>query len=325
VELNGPWTSPLPGADADANLILIIDDSTDAIRLLNSMLKGMGQVLFATSGPDGIALALQRRPHLILLDVEMAGMDGYQVCRRLKADPELSSSAVIFVTADSSVKGEIAALDAGAVDFISKPLNAPLVRARVRTHLTLCRATAALQQLADRDALTGLYNRRFFDEALGKEFLRHKRQLLPLSVAFIDIDHFKTYNDLYGHQQGDACLAQVAKVLGESVQRPGEIACRYGGEEFVILLPYTSGAEAEKFGQLLCRRVSALAIAHERTDNAMTVSVSVGLATSTPGEGGTAASLLAAADGALYRAKASGRGCAVLAGSTGAVSAPAAR
>jgi diguanylate cyclase (GGDEF)-like protein len=305
------WTAP--GTPDEDNLILIIDDSTDAIRLLNSMLKGLGQVVFATNGADGIAMARQRRPQLILLDVDMDGMDGYETCKVLHGDPELSGTSIIFVTAHTTIESEVQALEAGAVDFISKPLNAPLVRARVRTHLRLANASAKLQQLARRDGLTGLYNRRYFDEQLGREFLRHKRQLLPLSLAFIDIDHFKPYNDHYGHQQGDACLAKVAATLAETVHRPGEVAARYGGEEFVILLPYTSGLDAERFGKLICQRVADLAIPHAHSQAASTVTVSVGLATTSPGGGGTASSLLAAADSALYQAKSGGRARAVLA------------
>ena len=148
------------------SLILIIDDSVDTIRLLSGMLKDQGQILFATSGAEGIQLAHQRQPQLVLLDVGMPEMDGYEVCRQLKGDLDTQDSAILFVTAQSDMASEIEALDAGAVDFITKPLNPPVVRARVRTHLKLQRTSAELMQLANKDGLTGLFNRRYFDEQL---------------------------------------------------------------------------------------------------------------------------------------------------------------
>ncbi|WP_317204144.1 diguanylate cyclase [Janthinobacterium sp.] len=301
----------MPKPPEPQSLILIIDDSVDAIRLLSGMLKDMGQILFATNGAAGIELARQRHPQLILLDVEMQAMDGYEVCRRLKADKEMAECAVIFVTAQSTIDSEIAALEAGAVDFITKPLNAPVVRARVRTHLKLQRATAALVQLANKDGLTGLFNRRYFDEQLGREFQRHKRQGLPLSLAFIDIDCFKSYNDHYGHQRGDACLTRVAELIEAATQRPSEVVARYGGEEFVVLLPYTDAADAAKYGAWLCERVAGEVIEHGRSSVAGHVSVSVGLASLVPDEHNSALALVAEADRALYQAKAAGRNRAV--------------
>ncbi|HAT30020.1 MAG TPA: diguanylate cyclase response regulator [Janthinobacterium sp.] len=293
------------------SVILIIDDSVDAIRLLSGMLKDQGSMLFATSGAAGIELARQRRPQLILLDVEMQVMDGYEVCRRLKADSELQDCAIIFVTAHSTMESEIAALDAGAVDFITKPLNAPVVRARVRTQLKLQRATAALTRLANKDGLTGLFNRRYFDEQLEREFLRHKRQALPLSLAFIDIDCFKAYNDHYGHQRGDACLRIVAEAIAAATQRPAEIVARYGGEEFVVVLPYTTAQEAAKYGAHLCLHIAALALPHGHSPVAPHITISVGIASDVPADGHSAHTLLADADRALYLAKAGGRDRAV--------------
>ncbi len=293
------------------SLILIVDDSVDAIRLLSGMLKDMGQIIFATSGAAGIELAQQRRPQLVLLDVEMQAMDGHEVCRRLKADTDMADCAIIFVTAQSTMDSEVEALEAGAVDFISKPLNAAVVRARVRTHLKLQRATAALTHLANKDGLTGLFNRRYFDEQLAREFLRHKRQGLPLSLAFIDIDCFKAYNDHYGHQSGDACLKRVAETIEAATQRPSEVVARYGGEEFVVLLPYTDAADAAKYGLWLCEQVAREALQHERSPVAGHVTVSIGLTSMVPGESNSALTLVADADRALYQAKSAGRNRAV--------------
>ncbi|GGC65649.1 diguanylate cyclase [Undibacterium terreum] len=291
----------------DECLILIIDDSVAAIRMLSGMLKDLGQIIFATSGEAGIQLARERKPHLILLDVEMPSMDGYEVCRLLKIDAETSGASVIFVTGSSSMESEVRALEAGAVDFITKPLNPPVVRARVRTHLKLQLHALATIQLANRDGLTGLYNRRYLDEILEKEFQRHLRQGLPLGLALIDIDHFKAYNDGYGHQEGDSCLRKVATALNTLTKRPGEIVARYGGEEFVVVLPYTSIQDAGKYGDWICEQIFYLNIEHNYSECAKIVTISVGINSVIPNNRNSVQQLVKGADEGLYLAKSAGR------------------
>ncbi|MCG2586325.1 diguanylate cyclase domain-containing protein [Massilia sp. TS11] len=296
---------PLPPA-----LILIIDDDADAIRLLSGMIADQAEILFATSGEAGIQLARARRPQLILLDLQLGGIDGFEVCRRLRQDPDTSDCSIVFVTADSSPDAEVRGLEAGAVDFITKPLNPPVVQARVRTHLNLQRTAMLQAQLANQDGLTGLFNRRYVDQMLEREFQRHKRQQLPLAVAFVDIDHFKAYNDHYGHPQGDQCLREVAATLAASTRRPGEFVGRFGGEEFVAVLPYTGPADAQKYGERLCEQVRARALPHALAPTAPIVTVSVGVAALVPQPGQRAEDLLALADRAMYRIKQEGRnGC----------------
>ncbi|MBT8765992.1 diguanylate cyclase domain-containing protein [Metapseudomonas boanensis] len=302
----------MPELDAGSNLILIIDDSVDTIRLLSSMLKDQGKILFATNGETGIRLAQMQQPTLILLDVEMAGMNGYEVCAALKTDPTTQDCAVIIVTANTGMEHEIAALEAGAVDFITKPFNPPVVRARVQTHLRLQQHTAMMRQLANRDGLTGLYNRRYLDEVLSLEFERHRRQQLPLALAIIDVDHFKAYNDHYGHPQGDVCLQSVATAISTVARRPGERVARYGGEEFAVILPHTDAAGAERYGRWLCQLVRDLQIPHQSSATAPTVTISVGLAAVVPPVEGSAQQLIAAADQALYLAKTAGRNRAIV-------------
>ncbi|WP_338762430.1 diguanylate cyclase [Massilia sp. METH4] len=300
-------------APAPKSTILIIDDNADTIRLLSAMVREQGRVLFATSGAAGLELARLQRPQLILLDVEMQGMDGFAVNEQIRRDPDLRSSAVIFVTAQSSPEAEIACLDAGAVDFIPKPLNAPVVQARVRTHLRLQAALATLDDLANQDGLTGLYNRRYFDRQLATEFARHRRHQLPLGVVLIDVDDFKLFNDRYGHQRGDACLQEVAEALIDGSRRPGELAGRYGGEEFVVLLPNTTPEALARYGEWLCRRIAALGIPHPGASAAPHVTASIGLCSLIPADGDTPQAMLHAADMALYRAKRAGRNRSVLA------------
>ncbi|MET1080470.1 MAG: diguanylate cyclase [Pseudomonas sp.] len=293
-------------------MILIIDDSVDTIRLLNSMLTEQGKILFAINGEAGIRLAKLQQPALILLDVEMTGMNGYEVCAALKADPITRDCAVIIITAHVGMEHEIAALEAGAVDFISKPFNPPVVRARVQTHLRLQQQAAMMRQLANRDGLTGLYNRRYLDEVLAQEFERHRRQQLPLALAIIDVDHFKAYNDHYGHPQGDACLQGVANAINSGARRPGEWVARYGGEEFAVILPYTDAAAAEGYGQWICEQIQALQIPHQGSTTAPTVTISVGLVSLVPTLQSSMQQLVAAADQALYQAKTDGRNRAIV-------------
>jgi len=287
--------------------ILIIDDSVANIRLLGSLLKDKGEILFATSGEAGIEIARQQPPQLILLDVEMPSVDGYEVCRRLKADPATSDCAIMFVTSHRSAEHEVAALEAGAVDFISKPLNPPVVRARVQTQLTVKQQAEQLQQQVNRDGLTGLYNRRYFDGRLEAEWRRHQRMSAPLGLIMIDIDHFKAYNDGYGHLEGDACLQRISEVLKVGTRRSGEVVARFGGEEFVVILPNISLDEAEKYGGWICDQVRSLELPHKFSNTADIVTISVGVASCVPDPCRAPIALIEQADQALYRAKAAGR------------------
>jgi diguanylate cyclase (GGDEF)-like protein len=287
--------------------ILIIDDMASNIRVLSHILHDQAEIFFATSGSAGIVLAREKAPDLILLDVEMPNMDGYEVCQLLKADPVLAQSPVIFVTGHTRVQNEIRALEAGGVDFISKPLNPPVVLARVKTHLTLKRQSDILREQANLDGLTGIFNRRSFDQRLDEECRRHRRYGAPLALAMIDVDHFKRFNDLYGHQAGDDCLRQVAAAIQASAKRPGEMAARYGGEEFAVILPACDLDTAKKFGEMLCERVRQLAIPHQGSAAHGMVTISVGVTSITPKDNDAQQHLITAADMALYMAKNAGR------------------
>ncbi|WP_426338059.1 diguanylate cyclase domain-containing protein [Pseudoduganella sp. S-14] len=298
--------------------ILIIDDNPDTIRLMSAMLREQARVLFATNGLAGLEIARAQRPQLILLDLQMKSMDGFAVCERIMADPDLRHCPVIFVTASSGVESEIACLDAGAVDFITKPLSGPVVQARVRTHLRLQAALASLDTLAHKDGLTGLHNRRYFDEQFAVELARHRRQGAALGVALVDVDHFKLYNDHYGHQTGDECLRAVAQALAQCTRRPGELVARYGGEEFVVLLPNSCVDEVQRYGAWVCEHVAGLRMPHAASPVAPHVTISAGLCSLSPDIDDTPASALEAADRALYEAKRAGRNRAMLDGAASA-------
>lgn len=289
------------------SVILIVDDNPDTIQLLSTLLKDKGELLFATNGQDAISLAEQELPHLILLDMEMPDMNGDETCRALKRNPLTRDCTIIFITAHASTEMELNAFDAGAVDFISKPFNPTIVNARVNTHLTLKHHADTLQRLANRDGLTGVYNRRFFDEQIEGEFRRHVRHGHCLTVVLLDLDYFKAFNDGYGHLEGDECLKQVAQALDAGFRRPGEALVRYGGEEFAVILPHTSPEASAAVGERVCRLVRELQIPHAFSKVASIVTTSVGLATHTPGSGQSVKELMKMADEALYRAKANGR------------------
>lgn len=289
--------------------ILIIDDMASNIRLLSHILHEQAEIFFATSGAAGIAMAREKMPDLILLDVEMPGINGYEVCQQLKADLALAHSPVIFVTGHTSIQNEIRALESGGVDFITKPLNPPVVSARVKTHLTLKRQSDILRAQANLDGLTGIYNRRSFDQRLDEECRRHRRYGVPLALAMIDVDHFKPFNDHYGHQAGDHCLRQVATAIQANTKRPGEMAARYGGEEFAVIMPASNLDSAEKFGEMVCDKVRQLAIPHlgSAINDIAIVTVSIGVASIQPVDDKALQQLITAADKALYLAKNAGR------------------
>jgi diguanylate cyclase (GGDEF)-like protein len=287
--------------------ILVVDDAMENIRILHGALQDEHEVLFALDGARALQLAHSQHPDLILLDAVMPGMDGYAVLQALRAAPETLDTPVIFVTALSSPEDETRALDAGAADFISKPVNAAVVRARVRTQLTVKRQADALRALTLTDSLTGVANRRAFSERIDNEWRRATRARLPMSLILADIDHFKLFNDHYGHQAGDACLEQAARAMCRAANRAQDLVARYGGEEFAILLPETDAAGAACVAQRVLDELAALGIAHALSPSSPLLTASMGIAALVPERSDTSASLIRAADALLYQAKAEGR------------------
>ena len=287
--------------------LLLVDDSPTNLRFLAHVLHNMGEIFFATDGPSALKIARDKQPDLILLDVEMPGMTGYDVCQQMKQEPLLSDVAIIFVTSHQSMDHEVRALEVGAVDFITKPLNPPIVRARVRTHLTLKQQSDKLRRLANRDGMTGVFNRRALDEILAVEFRRHMRIAAPLGLAMLDVDFFKQFNDKYGHQAGDECLRRVASLLSQVLRREDDLAARYGGEEFVLILPFTDLSGALRVAGLVQKGLSELAIPHKMSQVSPHVTCSLGVATLIPSMELVRTELVEMADVALYRAKKNGR------------------
>jgi diguanylate cyclase (GGDEF)-like protein len=289
--------------------LLVVDDQPVNIQVMNHIFAGQYQVFVATDGQQALDFCRRTPPDLVLLDIVMPGMDGYDVCTALKADPGTRDIPVIFVTAHTDASQETHGLEAGAVDFISKPVNPAVVRARVRTQLTLKRQSDLLRRLVFLDGLTGVFNRRYFDQQLVTEMARSLRAKKPLALIMLDVDLFKHFNDQYGHQAGDSCLRQVAQTLKESLRRPADLVARYGGEEFVCVLPETEFEDAMSIARELETKVRKLSIRHEDSAVAHVVTASLGVAGRAASAKGDAASLLALADMQLYQAKNNGRGC----------------
>ncbi|HJV01109.1 MAG TPA: diguanylate cyclase [Burkholderiaceae bacterium] len=287
--------------------ILIVDDAMENVQVLYQALRDEQEVLFALDGPTAIEIARQQLPDLILLDAVMPGMDGYAVCAALRATPEVQDIPVMFVTALNQPEDETRALEAGAVDFISKPFNVAVVRARVRTQLTVKRQADAMRELTLTDALTGVANRRHFNDTLELEWRRCARSAMPLAAIMIDIDHFKHYNDEYGHQAGDLCLQKVAMAMKRCASRPQDLLARYGGEEFILLLPQEGLAGATAVARRILDEVDALALPHAASPTSSVVSVSMGVAAIQPGDSAGTDLLIRSADEQLYRAKLHGR------------------
>lgn len=288
--------------------ILIVDDAATNIEILNEVLGAEYDSLFAMDGLTALRLAVEQEPDLILLDVVMPGLDGHEVCKRLKADPRTKGIPVIFISGLSDESDEAKGLEIGAIDYITKPFSPPIVRARVRNHLQLKRYQDMLERLSVLDGLTGIANRRRFDEALDHEWLRSRRTGAVMSLIIIDVDCFKFYNDNYGHAAGDECLKQVAKVLADGVRRTGDVVARYGGEEFVVIMPETDAAGAIVIAETLRRSVLALALPHAFSMAGDVVSVSIGGATIVPARHSQGPEeLVKLADTRLYEAKNAGR------------------
>ena len=257
--------------------ILLVDDDLASIQILGRILSEVGDLRFATNGVDALRLARELTPDVILLDAEMPGLSGFEVCEALKADPLLADVPVIFITGHSGTAFEVTGFELGASDFIAKPISPALVLARVKTQLRVKHLADELRRIATVDVLTGVANRRGFDDGLQREWRRARRSGEPLALLMIDVDHFKLFNDRYGHPAGDVCLRLVAQALGRACMRPADLVARYGGEEFAILLPQTPRGGAMHLANDVLFAVAGLCIGHPLSPTAAHVTVSVGV------------------------------------------------
>ena len=287
--------------------ILVVDDVLDNVKLLAYELSDHGyEVVTAADGPAALRRARETAPDVILLDVMMPGMDGIEVCRRLKADPELRPIPVVMVSARELEDDVVDGLDAGAHDYVTKPFNPRILLARVRSaahakadHDLIAELNRRLAEQATVDPLTGAGNRAYLRDAMVQAMALSRRRGLPLSLVMLDVDHFKTYNDTFGHPAGDEVLRTVVDVLS-GLLRAYDVIARYGGEEFVVLMPATDADAA----RVAANRLRAGLTGYPWPRRSVTASLGVATTDGRPTEPLT---LLVRADRALYHAKRTGR------------------
>ena len=288
--------------------ILIVDDTPMNIQVLAQALIEKYDILVATSGKEALDIAgSEEKPDLILLDIMMPEMDGFETCKALKNHFSTQNIPIIFVSAKGDVSDQQYGFDLGAVDYITKPFEIPIVLARIKVHLLLKHKSEQLERVAMIDVLTDIPNRRALENSIKRECFRARRDKTLLSVLMIDVDHFKAFNDTYGHGAGDECLRTVAKTLEANLQRAGDMVGRYGGEEFVVVLPDCDQAGASVVAEKIRNHVEMLKIPNKNSQVLSTVTISVGLASSFCTEEDTWKKMLSEADKALYEAKNNGR------------------
>lgn len=287
--------------------ILIVDDTPAHAQIAGNILKDLGTVVTTHSGEKALELTAKYAFDLVLLDVHMPVMDGFEVCRRLQADPATRGIPVVFLTAQRDGQSEAHGLNLGALDYIAKPLQPSVLRARVSNQLELRRQRQKLERLSRHDDLTGIANRRAWDEGLKREWSRMQRLGEPMGLLMIDVDHFKHYNDSHGHPAGDQCLHRVAQAIQGAQLRDGDLVARYGGEEFACLLPHTDLPSALAVARRIHQAVLDMALPHAASSGLAHVSVSIGAASATPRMRQSPQTLVTLADQRLYLAKAQGR------------------
>lgn len=302
--------------------VLIVDDSPTIRAALRSLVEKMGHtVIEAEDGSKGLTIYGRDRPDLVLIDVVMPVMDGYEAARQMRQSLPDEWIPIIFLSSKEADQDLDRAIEAGGDDYLVKPVSFVVLNAKIRALqriestrsklLEISRELAAanreLESLSRQDGLTGIANRRYFDAYLLTEVKRASRERQPLSLILADVDHFKAYNDCYGHQAGDDCLRQVASTLKAVGRRPADLAARYGGEEFAIVLPATAMEGAVDVAKSLARAIEGMSIPHVRSGVIPTISLSQGIASLIPAQDTTPESVIQLADQALYQAKQQGR------------------
>jgi diguanylate cyclase (GGDEF)-like protein len=287
--------------------ILIIDDEKANLIVLNRLLSSQYTVFTAKSGEEGLNMVASEKPDLILLDIILPGMDGFEVLKILKDSPETRSIQVIIITGLDNELDEEKGLLLGAVDYIPKPFKNAIVLARVGTHIQIGQHIRVIERLGLIDSLTNIPNRRCFDDRLDIEWRRAIREKKPISFMMMDVDKFKNYNDTYGHPQGDTLLRTIANIFAAAARRPMDLAARLGGEEFGVLLPDTAMEGALEVAEEIRSQVEAARMPTADGSTITTVTISIGIAAQVPGEESTIAAFIAQADANLYTAKETGR------------------
>lgn len=287
--------------------ILIVDDEISNIEIMSEALGEGYEVCFAMSGEEALELVVHTMPDLVLLDVVMPGIQGFEVCERLKADPMLADIPVIFTTGLGDTQDEVRGLTLGAIDYVTKPIEPVILRNRVKNHVELKRLRDHLAEMAVTDALTGLHNRRRLDGLLHSAVKETNETGEWLSIMMLDIDFFKQFNDSYGHPSGDRCISMVAAALNRAVMTASGHSARYGGEEFACILPRTDITRAREVAFEIRNQVQQLRIPHENSSVSPFVTISIGIASARGKPGIDPQTWTRTADEQLYAAKSAGR------------------
>ncbi len=313
--------------------ILIVDDRSENILVLESLLEGLDlNIIKANSGNEALGKLLEYDFALVLLDVQMPGMDGFETAELMRGSDKTRHIPIIFITAiNKTQKCMFRGYEIGAVDYLFKPIEPLILKSKVKVFIELHKQKELikkqtkmlekkvkeltelqktnwnLERISSFDGLTGISNRRRFDEVIKIEWKRTMREKAPFSLIMIDIDHFKEFNDNYGHLAGDDCLRKVAKVIVTSVNRPADFVARYGGEEFVVVLPNTDQEGILFIAERIRKNVESLAIKHGYSSVSPYVTISLGVTTEIPKLNRTIEEFIENADKALFRAKQTGR------------------
>ncbi|MDJ0732009.1 MAG: PleD family two-component system response regulator [Crocosphaera sp.] len=304
--------------------ILIVDDHVDNLKLLSDMLDEQGyETRQSLNGLTALKSIELSPPDLILLDIKMPDIDGYTVCERLKSTSLTKDIPVIFISASHEELDKVKAFSVGGLDYITKPFQWFEVLARIENQLRIKQLQQELKEKNTRlehlvkeleeksrlDPLTQIGNRLHFNDCFEQEWKRGMREQEPLGLILCDIDHFKLYNDAYGHLKGDRCLCAVAKGLEKAVLRGTDLVCRYGGEEFAVILPNTDYSGAEPICQRIVETINQLKIPHSASSVSSHVTISLGFASLIPSVNLPSDSLISMSDKALYQAKSTGKNC----------------
>jgi diguanylate cyclase (GGDEF)-like protein len=302
--------------------ILVVDDSPTIRAALRSLLERMGHtVVEADDGKEALQMYRQDRPGLVLIDVVMPVMDGYEAARQMRETSAEEWVPIIFLSSKEADQDLNRAIEAGGDDYLVKPVSFVVLNAKIRAlqrlesmrakqlemSRDLASANRELEKLSRQDGLTGIANRRYFDSYLLTEVRRALREKAPVSLILSDVDHFKAFNDCYGHQAGDDCLRRVAAALSSAGRRPADLAARYGGEEFAMVLPGTVLEGAVDVAKAVSRVIGGLAIPHARSSVDQSVTLSQGIVSLVPEKETASEDLIQHADQALYQAKQQGR------------------
>lgn len=296
-------------------LVLIVDDSPSQRAVITEYLKPLNcQVISAPSGEDALLLVADRVPDLIILDVEMPGLNGFDTCKAIRGSLQEQWTPIVYLTGRTDPADLIKGLNVGGDAYITKPVLPDVLLAISKAMLRVSTAQSELlsvnkklDEIAHYDVLTQVMNRRGYEDMLNRLWKDHERRQANLSVLLMDIDHFKKYNDNYGHIRGDECLREVAQVLKNELKRPIDVLARYGGEEFVVLLPDTDIEGANAVAERLIKALESANIQHEFSDTKPFVTISIGATQKKMDKTITMTNLLETADEALYTAKGSGR------------------